>query len=361
MLEVDEKITYFLGISPEELRDLREKLRERLILVLAGGPSSESQISLETGKAIASALEGLGYKVKLLDFSAPRELVEKLIKYPLDNLLVFVALHGQYGEDGKVQGLLESLNLPYTGSDTTGSVLGMNKGVAYQILSSAGIRVPRTGRIILSPSDSLDDLLEKAEYLRRSLGLSYPLVVKPNASGSTVGVSIVKSKRDLRKALEEAAAEDPGEVLVQEFIEGRELTIPVIEGIDGAIRALAPLEIQPKDGFYDYNAKYLSEETRYLVPAPVNDEVKAQMASIGVRAFKLLKCGWLARADFRYSEARGLYLLELNTIPGMTAHSLVPKSANYLGISFEHLAEMLALQALGKFTFNSKRAKMKVI
>ncbi len=327
-----------VGLSEDSYLKLTARMRELRLAILAGGPSSEADVSRQSALAVKSALETIGYNPELIDFRKPRELVERLSNCDI----CFVALHGQYGEDGHVQGLLESLGIPYTGSDLVGSVLGMHKAIAYVLLEKHGLRVPRT--IYLLNLDKRKAVREALELMRLH-GLWFPVVVKPSASGSTVGVSVVREISELESAIENAMAEH-NEILIQEYIEGRELTITVIDGFDNTLRTLPPLEIVPETGFYDYRAKYLSEKTRYIVPAELEPRISIEMEKMAKYAFRILRARHLVRADFRLSKEGIPYFLELNTIPGMTSHSLVPKAASAVGISFPQLVEAMLVLAL---------------
>ena len=303
------------------------------IALLLGGPSSEREVSLKTGEAVASALRRRGLDVVEIDVGEDlSRLVDQLKE--VKPHVVFIALHGTFGEDGVIQGVLEYLGLPYTGSGVLASALAMNKVASKRLFSYHGIPVPRY-TIFRKDGWTLpgETPLEK---------LSYPLVVKPAAEGSTIGVSIVKGEEELDGALEEAYRYGDT-VLVEEFIEGREITV----GILGE-EPLPVIEIIPETGFYDYRAKYTPGLTRYEVPAKLPRETAIMVQDMALLAHRALGCRDVSRVDFRLAEDSTPYILEVNTIPGMTETSLLPKAAAAAGISFEELVLRILESALKK-------------
>ncbi len=290
-----------------------------------GGLSSEREISFRSGKAISSALKGLGYNV--IDIDAGRDLAQVLAQKKID--VVFNALHGKYGEDGCVQGLLEVVGIPYTGPGVTASALSMDKAAAKKIFRAAGLTE--------SPFVELD---------RRQFGtpralkeynspFGFPVVVKPNDEGSSVGVSVVKTKAKLASALQDAFKYS-GKVLVERFIKGREIAVAVLGD-----RALGTVEIRTRREFYDYKAKYTKGETEYLVPAPLDTVVEHRLAADAILAHKVIGCDGLSRIDFIVTDTFENFVLEVNTLPGMTELSLVPKIAARAGIPFPALCEQI--------------------
>lgn len=302
----------------------RGELLQKKIGVLMGGLSAEREVSLKTGQAALNALVSLGYDVVALDVTheLPKQLDEAAIE------VAFIALHGRFGEDGKVQGLLEMLQIPYTGSGVMSSSVAIDKVITKQLLLYH--ELPTPGFDFIRPGDSASALLERCHHL--------PLVVKPSREGSTIGITIARSREVLRQGIDIAAAMD-GTVLVEDFIAGDELTVSVLNGV-----ALPIIQIVPQSGFYDYQAKYLSGDTQYLLPAPIDAVSYQQVQQAAVKAYTMLGCRGAARVDFMFRD-REFYCLEINTVPGMTQTSLLPKAAQAAGINFHQLVEMMLLDA----------------
>lgn len=303
------------------------------VVVLMGGPSAEREVSLRSGAACAKALRELGYKVSELDMG--KDVAQKLAELKPD--VVFNALHGNFGEDGTVQGLLELMQIPYTHSGVLASALAMDKPAAKVIFAAAGIACPAGAALPLS------ELKKSADPMKR------PFVVKPASEGSSVGVYIVKAEdnRPLSVILEPEHEQDRV-YLVEQYIPGRELTVAVLDDAP-----LGVTEIRPTQGFYDYTNKYTDGKTEHLCPAPLPADKYRQAMEIALKAHKALGCRGLSRADFRYDDTtpgkEKFYLLEVNTQPGMTALSLSPELAAHAGISFNQLVEKLVKGAkLGK-------------
>jgi len=303
---------------------VREEMQKKKIGVLAGGWSVEREVSLRTGQAALSALLARGYQAQLID--PDRHLPQQLLDAGID--VAFVALHGQGGEDGTVQGLLEVMQIPYSGSGVMSSGMAMDKIVTKQLLVYHGLPTP--GFDYVKPGETLNDLLGRCQQL--------PVVVKPSREGSTVGISIARNQKELEEGLKVAARLN-GTLMVEDYIAGDELTVSVVNG-----QVLPVIQIVPQGGFYDYQAKYSSTTTRYLVPAPLASEVTGQIQDVALRACRVLGCRGAARVDFMMANGR-FYCIEVNTIPGMTATSLLPKAAAAAGISFEELVEMILLDA----------------
>ena len=302
----------------------RAKMMTQKIGVLLGGLSAEREISLKTGQAALAALKRLGYDAVAIDVG--HDLPEQLKAASVD--VAFIALHGRFGEDGRVQGLLEMLQLPYTGSGVQASSVAIDKVMTKQLLLYH--ELPTPGFDFMRPGESAAGLLERCRHL--------PLIVKPSREGSTIGITIARSREALRHGIDTAAALD-GTVLVEDFIDGVELTVSVVNG-----EALPIIQIVPKSGFYDYQAKYVSGDTEYLLPAPIDAVSYQRVQDAAVRACRVLGCRGAARVDFMLRE-REFYCIEVNTIPGMTATSLLPKAAAAAGITFETLVEMILLDA----------------
>ena len=299
------------------------------VAVLMGGWSSEREISLVSGRAVARALEAEGLQVTAVDVD--RNIAVTLAELKPD--VAFNALHGTWGEDGCVQGILETLEIPYTHSGVMASAVCMDKEMTNRLCAQAGIRVP-DGRVV------------KSETLFEGDPMPRPYVVKPVAEGSSVGVVIVTEETNAGSPIS-STAEGPWthceELLVEQFIPGRELTVSVMGG-----RALAVTELRPRSGFYDYDAKYTEGLTEHLLPAPVEDDVAEAAKAAALKAHELLKCRGVTRSDFRFDDTKGvdgLYFLEINTQPGFTPLSLVPEQAAYTGMDFRSLCRWIVEDA----------------
>ncbi len=334
------------------------------IKVLMGGDSPERDVSLLSGQAVAQALREAGHEAEAVDIPA----VGAVLTLPglRDADLVFPALHGGQGEDGHLQSLLDIMGVPYALSGPAASALAMDKSSTKRIMRAAGIPTPDWLQInwdreqgqagaVFGRQDSRDDDdgdggggeygegLTTEHILERAAGeLGFPLVVKLNGAGSSVGVAIVTAPgafdEGFRRVVESAASPCI-DVILEKFIPGRELTSTILLG-----RRLPLLEIRPHAGFYDYQNKYTSGASEYLVPAPVHSPVYEQIAADALRLYDLVGCRGVARVDFRL-DGGDYYCLEINTIPGMTEHSLVPKAAAAVGIGFPALLDDLCRTA----------------
>jgi D-alanine-D-alanine ligase len=287
------------------------------VAVLMGGGSSEREVSLDSGRNCLEALQRRGVDAYSVDGIAA--LVQELVAKRCDR--VFNILHGHAGggEDGVLQGLLEAFGIPYTGSDVLGSALSMDKIRTKQVWLSLGLPTPRYVRLSKN-----DDVVNAA----RTLGL--PVIVKPACEGSSVGVSRVFNEGDLQEAVE-LAARYPGEMLMEQLIEGEEFTVGVLDG-----EALPTIRIVPAGEYYDYHAKYVAEDTQYVCPGASGD-AESQMRALALKAFVTAGCSGWGRVDIMRDRNGNNFLLEVNTAPGMTSHSLVPKAARALGIEFDDL------------------------
>lgn len=288
--------------------------------VLYGGRSAEREVSLMSGRGVHEALCACGVDAHLFDTGVSS--LTELVNAGFDR--VFIALHGRYGEDGTVQGALELMQLPYTGSGPLASSLAMDKIMTKRVWLQH--RLPTPTFAVLTPDSDLD-------RVARDIGL--PLIIKPPHEGSTLGVTRVDRVEDLRSAYQLAARYDT-EVLAEQFIHGRELTVPVL-GKGKSARALPVIEIVAPEGNYDYEHKYVSDATQYLCPAPVDAVLEEKLRRIAEEAYVALGCEGWGRADFMLDEADQPWLLEMNTSPGMTSHSLVPMSAKAVGMSYAEL------------------------
>jgi D-alanine-D-alanine ligase len=292
----------------------------RHVAVLKGGLSSEREVSLNTAKAVAQAVHELGYKVTEIDVGF--DVAAQLAAAKPD--VAFVALHGTYGEDGCIQGVLEFLKIPYTHSGVRASAVAMDKPTAKILFESVGI--PCAKAVTATTEE-----VAKAELLAR------PYVVKPVDEGSSVGVIVVE-EGDNRSPQEIASVFRPHQkLMVETFIAGRELTVGVLEG-----EALGVIEIRPKQGFYDYKNKYTAGNTEYIPLTEKDEPLIVPLAmKLAERAHQVLGCRGVSRADIRCTPSGDLYMLEVNTHPGMTATSLVPKLAKNMGMSFNELVDRL--------------------
>lgn len=283
------------------------------VAVLKGGPSAERDVSLASGAAAADALRGLGYTVHELDVTGYD------VSLPVDVEVAFIALHGTFGEDGTLQQLLEQRSIPFTGAGSAASRLAFDKLESKRVFEKRAIATARY------------------EVLRRGQArtLPLPVVVKPPRQGSSIGITKVFSDEQWDPALETAFAHDE-EVLVEAFIEGAELTV----GIVGE-QVLPVVEIRAPDGYYDYRAKYTKGMTEYLVPAPLDVETTRRCQQLAWDTFVALGCRGMGRVDLRLAPDGHAFVLEMNTIPGLTSTSLLPKAARAAGIEFPRLCEMI--------------------
>lgn len=307
-------------------------MKSKKIAVLMGGPSDEREVSLNTGNAILQALREKGYQAIGLDL-IPQQLFEQLKEHQIE--VVFNAIHGKYGEDGAVQGALELIGIPCTGSGLMASAVAMDKAVSKRLFLAAGIPTPRS-RLYRK---TVDKQKISGEILAE---FSIPVVVKSSAQGSSIGVTIVEEENQLLPAIDQAF-EYSNDLLVEQFIDGREVTVAVWG--DSQPQALPMIEIVPHSGRYDYRSKYTKGATDYIIPARLDERTASQVQQAAVSAFTVLGCRGIARVDIMIDRSNNPYVLEVNTIPGMTATSLVPKSAAAAGISFADLCERLLLSA----------------
>ncbi len=286
------------------------------VAVIFGGPSPEAEVSRKSAESVISALKRLGHEVFPVELD--RNLPRKIEEIKPDK--VFLALHGSPGEDGTVQGLLEVMGYPYTGCGVLQSSLLMDKDLTKRVLKSYGIPVP--AGITLFRGDEIPPV-------------EFPCIVKPCRTGSSVGVSLVKSPEAFAEALKRAFEFD-SKVLIEELLEGKELTVAVLNG-----KALPPVEIIPAGEFYDYSSKYEDSKTRYEVPAQLPEKLEKKLRKIAERVYKVLECRGAVRVDFKLDKYSSPYVLEVNTIPGLTERSLLPKAAAAAGITFEKLIERM--------------------
>jgi D-alanine-D-alanine ligase len=306
------------------------------IAVLMGGRSLERDVSLKSGRRIERVLAGTGYPVVALDVN--QTLVPSLIEEKPD--LVYIALHGKDGEDGTVQELLEILGIPYTGPGPMASIIGFNKVLSKELFLASGIPTPSYFTV---SSSTLEDMGASELLPQAWEKLGGPLVVKPCAQGSALGVSVAHRLEDLPGALVTALGYDD-RVLLESYVKGREVAISVLD--DGNPQALPAVEVVPRSGFFDFEARYTPGMTDYFVPARLSPEAAAEAERLALDTHRLLHCRELSRVDMIVGEDDVPYVLELNTSPGMTETSLLPIAAEAAGLSFPDLVERLVSLAL---------------
>jgi len=352
---------------------MADRTRKLRVAVLMGGVSSERNVSLSTGKQILESLDREKYEVIGVDAAMlPGSTLSQLkgaeteadaVAKARDALaasaklvsvseiinpdrrmrpdVVFIALHGKYGEDGTIQGMLELLGIPYTGSGVLASALAMDKSMTKKVLAAEGIPIP----------ESFDFIVKKGEWDKTSVAqkvakIGYPVIVKPNCQGSSFGMKKVNASDELNSAIEQAAVYDD-RIIVERFLEGRELTVGVL-GNDSPF-ALPVTEIVPKNAFYDYESKYATGGSEHIVPAKIGDEETARAQELALAVHKALGCRGMSRTDIILCDG-SMYVLEVNTIPGMTPTSLLPEAARVAGIPFAKLLDMLIEYALEEGT-----------
>ena len=296
------------------------------VAVLMGGRSAEREISLKSGQAVLEALLAQGIDAHKID--AGLEVSEQLRTGRFDR--AFVILHGRGGEDGEIQGVLQALELPYTGSDITAAVLSMNKNLSKQLWRHEGLPTPEFEQVTID--SDINELVSK-------LGL--PIIIKPVNEGSSIGMTKVKSADDLRTAIT-LATEFDAEVMAEQWITGEEYTVAVL-----ADKALPVIQLKTPHEFYDFEAKYQSNTTEYLCPCGLSEEDEQECQQIALHAFESLRMSGWGRVDFMRDESGQFYLLEANSIPGMTDHSLVPMAAKQAGLSFEQLVWAILETSVG--------------
>ena len=296
----------------------KQELKEKKIGVLMGGLSSESEISLRSGNAILQSLIRSGYRAVAIDMD--RGIVERLQREAIE--IGFIALHGRWGEDGTIQGLLEILGIPYTGSGVLGSALAMDKAVMKLVLESLDVPTPEYV------------VCKSLEEVR----LPLPFVVKPAREGSTIGISIVKEEKEKQKALADAFRFD-SKLVVEKYIEGREITVGIVNGA-----TLPVVEVRPVSGFYDFTAKYTKGMTEYLVPAALDRQIEERAFDQALRIWNHCELAGCVRIDMLLDRDVPS-VIDVNTSPGMTESSLVPKAWAHLNRSFDELIEEILLKA----------------
>ncbi len=295
----------------------KSDLKNQKIALLYGGISSEREISIKSGKAVEKAFKELGLNYKVFDPINRDSFISDLVMFNPD--IAFIALHGKGGEDGTIQGLLEFLGIPYTGSGIKASAIAMDKSLTKTILKANGIPVPN------------GFVLENINDIKDIGNLNFPIVVKANSEGSSVGVFIVENPYEMEKRVKDCFKLDK-KVIIEEFVKGRELTVSILNG-----KPLEIVEIQVEDGFYDYENKYITGKTRYICPAEIDKHIYKELQNLSLKAYNLIECKGAARVDIILDNDSNPYILEINTIPGLTEHSLLPKAAKAADISFNNL------------------------
>jgi D-alanine-D-alanine ligase len=311
------------------------------IAVLAGGPSFEHEVSLSTARGVMKNLDPLKYSAQLIN-------IDKKGKWPTNPLkikkqfdLCFIAMHGEYGEDGTIQGLLEAYQIPYTCSGVLASSLGMDKWQAQKIFTLERFNVPLTYLIDLKTSrQKINQIIKK---------LKLPVVIKPRHVGSSVGISIVKNKKSISLALKKAFQCDQ-EILIQKYIQGREVTCGVLDkGTLESAFSLIPTEIIPqKDEFFNYRAKYTPGASLEITPPKLPNRIIKEIQKEALKAHQVIGCSGMSRTDFIF-DGKKLWILEINTIPGLTPTSLVPQEAQAMGISYSQMLDIIIEAAQYRF------------
>ncbi|MCH7690239.1 MAG: D-alanine--D-alanine ligase [candidate division Zixibacteria bacterium] len=335
------------------------------VLLLAGGDSGEREVSLDSGAAIYESLKRLGHTVYAIDPASGKSLLtsdgkfltgpstagataaapvqrgamalaKTLVTPAFDDVkVVFLALHGGTGENGSIQNLLELAGMPFTGSDMTGSTVAMHKEMSKRLFKSEGINTPKWKTFRVKDNGISRDIVNEISSF-----FEFPVIVKPNDSGSTLGLTRVEKREELAEAFQKTLKESKI-VLVEEYISGRELTVPILDN-----RVFPVIEIKPESGLYDYEAKYTKGRSQYIVPAEISNKLSDKIKSTAKQVYDILGAAGLARIDFILAKGNKYHCLELNTLPGMTELSLAPMAAQAEGVSFDQLIELLIKSAL---------------
>lgn len=311
-----------------------EDMKNKKIAVVVGGPSTEAEVSRRTGAAIAQALTAKGYQNEIIEL-VPKDFAKTLTEKHID--VVFNALHGRYGEDGVIQGLCEMMGIPYTGPGVMASAVGMNKVMSKAAFKGAGIATAPFAYYFKNQDRAaiVDDI--KAKF-------TLPVVIKSSGQGSSIGTVIVEKEEELLPALEEAFKYSVS-LVAEAFIDGDEFTVAVMDDL-----AFPVIQIVSSTGKYDYYSKYAPGVARHLCPAPISAALTKEMQDLALNVFHLCHCKGVSRVDIMTDKAGHPFVLEINTVPGMTATSLVPDAARAMGLSFEDLCEKILLEAsVGKF------------
>jgi D-alanine-D-alanine ligase len=308
------------------MKEILDKLKTKKIGVLCGGSSQEREISLKTGEAVYKTLVFIGLNVSKLDVD--RDIALRLAKEGID--LAFIALHGKLGEDGTIQGLLEMMGIPYTGSGVLASALALDKVYTKKVFSYHNLPMAKY-KVLEKKVETPGDILGE---------LDYPVIVKPAREGSTIGVTIVRESNGLDSAINVAFGYG-NKILIEEYIQGKEITVGILGD-----EPLPVIEIVPKTTFYDYRAKYEPGMSKHIVPAKLDREQYELAQSLALSAHRALGCRGATRVDMVMDKEGKIYLLEINTIPGMTETSLLPEAAAVTGMDFKQLVVKILFYAL---------------
>ncbi len=313
---------------------MEDKFKFGRIGVLMGGLSTEREISLKSGKAVYEALKKEGLNAVALDFETEDKptILNLIAGSSID--VAFVALHGRFGEDGTLQAILEEAGIPYTGSGVLASRLAMDKIASRKFFAGRGLDVPNSVSLNRPTCPQAKDIINKFR--------GFPLVVKPSTHGSSIGISFAEDLPGLKRALDLAFRYDDN-ILAEEYILGRELTVAVLDE-----KPLPVVEIISKNKFFDFEAKYKSSQTKYVVPAALEPEIRSRVASAGLAAHQVLGCQGFSRADIILDRKDTPFVLEINTIPGLTSGSLLPKAAAAMGINFTQVCLRMVILAYEK-------------
>ena len=303
--------------------------KNNTVAVLMGGVSREADISRKTGTAILQALLSLGYHAVKVEYN-PSCVLKQLKAVGAE--VVFIALHGKYGEDGTIQSILELSKIPYTGSGVSSSAITMDKIISSRVFKDAGVRMAFSKPYYLK--NGIDTVAESIEK-----NFKFPVVLKPACEGSTIGLEIVYEKEKLKETLKRVFAIE-SRILAEAYLDGKEFTIAVLNG-----KALPIIQICPHSGQYDFHSKYTSGATDYIVPAPLPGAAADEMTRMAILGYEAAECSGVVRFDFRTDKRGTPFLLEANSIPGMTETSLVPKAAAAIGMDFPSLCENILLKA----------------
>lgn len=309
--------------------------KEKKVMIVCGGFSSEREVSLRSGKAVFNALQKVGYTNATL-FDLTRENAGKIIQAKPD--IVFIALHGKGGEDGCIQGLLELAGIPYTGPGVGSSAVCMNKIFTKQVLNDAGLP---TAKFSVLRKEECKDYDMQSQMLIKEIGL--PMVLKSPCQGSSIGVVIVKNAEEMVPAMQEVFKYGD-HLLAEQFVDGTEITLPIMGNEE--LTVLPVIEITSEREFYDYTSKYTPGLCHHIIPACIDAVTEQRVIEIGKKAYHVLNCCGLARIDFIIDKKYGPMIIEVNTSPGMTNMSLFPDAARYVGISYEELVEKILIYGI---------------
>ncbi len=297
------------------------------VAVLMGGPSAEREISLMSGKAVLAALQSQNIDAQAFD-AKDASVLSSLQSAGIDR--AFIALHGRWGEDGVIQGALEVLGIPYTGSGVLGSAIAMEKGRCKLLWQGAGL-----------PTPDFMLLENEADLSQAEQKIGFPMAIKPSREGSSLGINKAENRAELEQAWLAAIKLDDI-VLAEKWVSGTELTVAILDG-----RALPVIKLETGGKFYDYEAKYLRDDTSYICPSGLSAELEQEVQVLALQAFEVSACGGWGRVDVLLDEKQNPFLLEVNTVPGMTSHSLVPMAAKQAGLDFNQLVQRILETANG--------------